>query len=62
LLVPASACFCHHKAAPAPCSFRVELGAFADMIAREDLCREGRRAASLDNAWTLAAIIDAARC
>jgi predicted dehydrogenase len=47
---------------PSMNGFRVELDAFADMIAREDRPAErARRAASLDNAWTLAAILDAAR-
>jgi xylose dehydrogenase (NAD/NADP) len=41
--------------------FRVELDAFVDMIEREDRPAERvRRAASLDNAWTLAAILAAA--
>ena len=46
---------------PAENGFRVELDAFADMIARGDLeAMRARRAASVDNAWTLAAILEAA--
>jgi predicted dehydrogenase len=46
---------------PSKNGFRVELDAFADMIEREDRPAErARRAASLDNAWTLAAILDSA--
>ncbi|HEU4734131.1 MAG TPA: Gfo/Idh/MocA family oxidoreductase [Kofleriaceae bacterium] len=42
--------------------FRVEIDAFADLIVREDRASErARRLASLDNAWTLAAILDSAR-
>jgi predicted dehydrogenase len=42
--------------------FRLELDAFADMIERRDRAAiAARRTASLDNAWTLAAILDAAR-
>jgi len=42
--------------------FRVELDAFADLVARDDRAAvQVRRAASLDNAWTLAAIHAAAR-
>jgi xylose dehydrogenase (NAD/NADP) len=42
--------------------FRLEIDAFADMIERGDRAAVlARRAASLDNAWTLAAILDAAR-
>ncbi|HET7502569.1 MAG TPA: Gfo/Idh/MocA family oxidoreductase [Kofleriaceae bacterium] len=42
--------------------FRVEIDAFVDMLERQDRAAErARRAASLDNAWTLAAILDAAR-
>jgi predicted dehydrogenase len=47
---------------PAENGFRAELDAFADMIEREDRAAvQARRAASLDNAWTLAQILDAAR-
>ncbi|HWO26682.1 MAG TPA: Gfo/Idh/MocA family oxidoreductase [Kofleriaceae bacterium] len=45
--------------------FRVEIDAFADLVERGDRADRAevaaRRAASLDNAWTLAAILDAAR-
>lgn len=42
--------------------FRLELDAFADLIAHRDRAAEAaRRTASLDNAWTLAAILAAAR-
>jgi predicted dehydrogenase len=42
--------------------FRVEIDAFADLIERDDRAAiAALRAASLDNAWTLAAILDAAR-
>jgi hypothetical protein len=42
--------------------FRAELDAFVHMIEREDRAAVmARRAASLDNAWTLAAILDSAR-
>jgi predicted dehydrogenase len=42
--------------------FQCELDAFADMIARADTAAiTARRTASLDNAWTLAAILDCAR-
>ncbi|MEO7736389.1 MAG: Gfo/Idh/MocA family oxidoreductase [Kofleriaceae bacterium] len=48
-------------AVPAENGFRAELDAFADMIDHRDLdAIRARRAASLDNAWTLAAIVDAA--
>lgn len=47
---------------PSENGFRVELDAFADMIERGDHAAvRARRAASLDNAWTLARILDAAR-
>ncbi|HEY0478295.1 MAG TPA: Gfo/Idh/MocA family oxidoreductase [Kofleriaceae bacterium] len=49
-------------AVPSENGFRVELDAFVDLVEREDRPGEqARRAASLDNAWTLAAILDAAR-
>jgi predicted dehydrogenase len=42
--------------------FRVELDAFVDLIERDDRAALlARRTASLDNAWTLAAILDSAR-
>jgi D-xylose 1-dehydrogenase (NADP+, D-xylono-1,5-lactone-forming) len=42
--------------------FRVEIDAFADLLEREDRVAErARRAASLDNAWTLATILERAR-
>jgi xylose dehydrogenase (NAD/NADP) len=42
--------------------FRVELDAFVDLIERDDRAAiQARRTASLDNAWTLATILDAAR-
>jgi predicted dehydrogenase len=42
--------------------FRVEVDAFADLIERGDRAAVlARRAASVDNAWTLAAIHDSAR-
>jgi predicted dehydrogenase len=42
--------------------FRAELDAFAEIIERNDRAAvQARRAASLDNAWTLAAILAAAR-
>ncbi|MBA3540889.1 MAG: Gfo/Idh/MocA family oxidoreductase [Deltaproteobacteria bacterium] len=42
--------------------FRVELDAFAELVERGDRGSfEARRIASLDNAWTLAAILEAAR-
>jgi predicted dehydrogenase len=47
---------------PSEDGFRVEIDAFAELIARDDRAAiAARRAASLDNAWTLAAILDAAR-
>jgi len=47
---------------PSEDGFRVEADAFADLIEREDRVQlEARRSASLDNAWTLAAILDSAR-
>jgi len=49
-------------AVPSEDGFRVEVEAFAGMIARGDHDAIGaRRAASLDNAWTLHAILAAAR-
>lgn len=49
-------------AVPSENGFRVEIDAFADLVVRGDRAAERlRRAASLDNAWTLAAILDAAR-
>jgi len=49
-------------AVPSENGFRVEIDAFADLIERGDRAAlDLRRAASLDNAWTLAAILDAAR-
>jgi predicted dehydrogenase len=47
---------------PSENGFRVEVDAFADLIEREDhAALRARRVASLDNAWTLAAILAAAR-
>jgi predicted dehydrogenase len=47
---------------PVENGFRVEIDAFADLLARDDRAAvRARRAASLDNAWTLAAILDRAR-
>jgi predicted dehydrogenase len=47
---------------PSVNGFRAELDAFVEMIEREDRAAErARRAASLDNAWTLAAILGSAR-
>ena len=47
---------------PAENGFRLEVDAFADLIERDDRAAvRARRAASLDNAWTLAAILAAAR-
>jgi D-xylose 1-dehydrogenase (NADP+, D-xylono-1,5-lactone-forming) len=47
---------------PSENGFRVEIDAFADLLARDDRAAErARRAASVDNAWTLAAILDRAR-
>jgi predicted dehydrogenase len=47
---------------PSENGFRVEIDAFADLLARNDRAAErARRAASLDNAWTLATILDRAR-
>jgi D-xylose 1-dehydrogenase (NADP+, D-xylono-1,5-lactone-forming) len=49
-------------AVPAENGFRAELDAFAEMVAGGDLdAMRARRAASVDNAWTLAAILEAAR-
>jgi xylose dehydrogenase (NAD/NADP) len=49
-------------AVPSEDGFRLEIDAFADMIERGDRAAVlARRAASLDNAWTLAAILAAAR-
>jgi len=41
--------------------FRAEVDAFADMIAGDRDAAAARRAASLDNAWTLAAVLASAR-
>jgi len=42
--------------------FRVEIDAFAELLERDDRAVErARRAASLDNAWTLATILERAR-
>jgi predicted dehydrogenase len=41
--------------------FRLEVDALADMVAGDRQALVARRAASLDNAWTLAAILDSAR-
>jgi predicted dehydrogenase len=47
---------------PSENGFRVQLDAFVDMIERDDRAAiQARRAASLDNAWTLAAILEHAR-
>jgi predicted dehydrogenase len=47
---------------PSENGFRAELDAFADMIEREDRAAvHARRAASLDNAWTLSEILERAR-
>jgi xylose dehydrogenase (NAD/NADP) len=47
---------------PSENGFRVELDAFAELVAREDRAAvRARRIASLDNAWTLAAILESAR-
>ena len=47
---------------PGENGFRLEVDAFADLIERDDRAAvRARRAASLDNAWTLAAILAAAR-
>ncbi len=47
---------------PSENGFRCELDAFAEMLERGDRAAAvARRAASVDNAWTLAAILDAAR-
>jgi predicted dehydrogenase len=49
-------------AVPSENGFRAEIDAFVEMIERDDRAAEAaRRAASLDNAWTLAAILAAAR-
>jgi len=52
-------------AVPSENGFRAEIDAFADMIERDErddrAAVRARRAASLDNAWTLAAILEAAR-
>ena len=50
-------------AVPRADGFHLEIDAFADLVRRGDhdsLAR--RRAASIDNAWTLAAILEAAHC
>ncbi|HEX2689983.1 MAG TPA: hypothetical protein VHN14_25370, partial [Kofleriaceae bacterium] len=42
--------------------FRAEIDAFADLLAREDRAAvHARRVASVDNAWTLATILERAR-
>jgi hypothetical protein len=47
---------------PSEHGFRVELDAFADLIKRDDRRAVlARRAASVDNAWTLAALLANAR-
>jgi xylose dehydrogenase (NAD/NADP) len=47
---------------PSENGFRVEIDAFAEMVARGDRAAlQARRTASLDNAWTLAAILAAAQ-
>jgi predicted dehydrogenase len=47
---------------PSENGFRVELDAFADLIERNDRAAvQARRVASVDNAWTLAAILAGAR-
>jgi hypothetical protein len=49
-------------AVPSENGFRLELDAFADMIERDDRAAvRARRAASLDNAWTLSQILESAR-
>jgi D-xylose 1-dehydrogenase (NADP+, D-xylono-1,5-lactone-forming) len=49
-------------AVPRENGFRVELDAFADLIERDDRAAvRARRAASVDNAWTLAALLASAR-
>lgn len=49
-------------AVPREDGFHMEVEAFADMIQHRDSpAYAARRAASIDNAWTLAAILDAAR-
>jgi predicted dehydrogenase len=49
-------------AVPSENGFRLEVDAFADMVERGDHAAiRARRAASLDNAWTLATILAAAR-
>jgi xylose dehydrogenase (NAD/NADP) len=49
-------------AVPSEDGFRVEIDAFADLVQRGERAEiAARRAASLDNAWTLAAILAAAR-
>jgi len=47
---------------PSMNGFMVEIDAFAEILARDDRAAvHARRAASLDNAWTLAAILESAR-
>jgi predicted dehydrogenase len=47
---------------PSENGFRAELDAFVDLIERDDRAAiQARRTASIDNAWTLAAILDSAR-
>jgi predicted dehydrogenase len=47
---------------PVENGFRVEIDAFAELLERDDRASVlARRAASVDNAWTLAAILDSAR-
>ena len=47
---------------PSEDGFRVQIDAFTDLIERDDRAAiASRRAASLDNAWTLAAVLGAAR-
>jgi predicted dehydrogenase len=47
---------------PSEDGFRVEADAFAELIERDDRHQlAARRSASVDNAWTLAAILDSAR-
>jgi hypothetical protein len=51
---------------PSENGFRLQLDAFVDLIERDDRAAaraeiDARRAASLDNAWTLAAILEHAR-
>jgi tellurite resistance protein TehA-like permease len=49
-------------AVPSEDGFRVEIDAFADLVEQGDRAAvRARRVASLDNAWTLAAILEAAR-